>query len=251
MKQLCYSKIITFNLLEFTVVIKLNNHLILGGFLMNILRNVFILLLSFIVVTACSQGDEPAKEEQTNEANAEEQETDGEEQEAEEESGIEVDKGLLNVEVTLPEMLFVDEDIDEVLEEAKEAGAKDIKENDDGSVTFKISKKDHKQMMKEMAADVEESVEEMINDEEFVSIKDISFNKNFSEFTMVVDREGFENSFDGFAVFGLGLSGMFYQLFNGDDMDKSKVTVLIEDEATGEVFEEVNYPEALDEMDEE
>lgn len=34
-----------------------------------------------------------------------------------------------------------------------------------------------------------------------------------------VDKEAFENSFDGFAAFGLGLSGLFYQLFNGANPD--------------------------------
>ncbi len=48
-----------------------------------------------------------------------------------------VDKGLLNVEVTVPASFLEGEDIDSVIAQAKEDGIKDVKKNDDGSVTYK------------------------------------------------------------------------------------------------------------------
>lgn len=194
-------------------------------------------VLSLFVLAACSGNKETQKE--VDDDNG-----------SEEESGIEVDKGLLNVEVTLPEMFFEDENVEEMIEESLAEGVKDATQNEDGSVTFKMSKKDHKKMITKMAEEIEGTVNEISNDENFTSITDITFNKTFTEFTMVVEREVFENSFDGFAVLGLGFSGMFYQVFSGEDIENAIVTVHIEDEATGEVFEEVVYPEAFEELEE-
>jgi hypothetical protein len=81
----------------------------------------------------------------------------------------------------------------------------------------------------------------------FTSIHDVKPNKSFSEFTLSVDQEGFENSLDGFATLGLGTQGLFYQLFNGVDPDDYEVIIHVEN---GEVIHTVNYPEALENMEE-
>lgn len=203
-------------------------------------KRVFIMfVLSMLVLAACSGNKETQKEVDDNNSS-----------EAKEEAGIEVEKGLLNVEVTLPEMFFKDENVEEMIEESLAEGVKEATENEDGSVTFKMSKKDHKKMLTEMSEEIEGTVDEISNDENFTSIQDITYNKKFTEFTMVVEREVFENSFDGFAVLGLGFSGMFYQVFSGEDIESAEVTVYIEDEETGEVFKEVVYPEAFEELEE-
>lgn len=196
-------------------------------------------VLSLFVLAACSGNKETQKEVDDDNGS-----------QAKEDAGIEVDKGLLNVEVTLPEVFFKDENVEEMIEESLAEGVKEVTENEDGSVTFKMTKKDHKKMLTEMAEEIEGTVDEISNDENFTSIQDITYNKTFTEFTMVVEREVFEDSFDGFAVLGLGFSGMFYQVFSGEDMESTEVTVYIEDGATGEVFEEVVYPEAFEELEE-
>ena len=206
------------------------------------LRNFIILVLSLLVISACSDANEVNNnDENTSQDDVQKQEED--------EDAIEVDKGLLNVEITLPEMFFEDENMDEMIEEAKEEGIKDVTQNEDGTVTFKMSKKDHKEMLRELEENVKETVEDIKNDEEFASIVDVTYNKSFTEFTIIADREGFENSFDGFAILGVGMSGTFYQLFSGEDMQTSEVTVFVEDEATGEVFEEITYTEAFEDIE--
>lgn len=64
-----------------------------------------------------------------------------------------------------------------------------------------------------------------------------------------MEKEAFENSFDGFAALGLGMSGIYYQLFDGVDMDKNKVTIHLKDDSTGEVYDSIVYPDALEERD--
>ncbi|MDP4549924.1 hypothetical protein Q9251_03410 [Alkalihalobacillus macyae] len=71
---------------------------------------------------------------------------------------------------------------------------------------------------------------------------------SFSKFTVIVDKESYENSMDGFATITLGMSGMIYQIYDGADPEKYSVTISMKDEASGEVFDEIVYPDALDEQ---
>jgi major membrane immunogen (membrane-anchored lipoprotein) len=192
-----------------------------------------------VLLSACSDSEKTAgeKEEVT-------------EKKTEESEAVEVDKGLLNVEVTLPASMFEGEDADSSIAEAEKEGIK-VTRNDDGSVTYKMSKAKHKEMMKEMQTELEKTIADTKNGEDYPSVKEVTNNKDFSEFTLEVDREAYENSFDGFAVFGLGLSGMFYQLFNGVDPEDYEVKILVKDSATGEVFNEVIYPDAMEEAGDE
>ena len=51
-----------------------------------------------------------------------------------------------------------------------------------------MSKAQHKEMMKEMSASVTGYVEELIQDEDFASIKNVEYNKDFFKFTLTVDK---------------------------------------------------------------
>ncbi|MCJ8008107.1 hypothetical protein ACFFF5_17860 [Lederbergia wuyishanensis] len=204
-----------------------------------------VLMLFLLVITGCNQDEtkkeaiDPAKVD-SEQKNAE---TDNE--------SIEVDKNLLSVEITLPaSFLGLDEDeksIDQVIAEAKADGISEVIQNEDGSLTYKMSKSKHKEMLSELETEMKTSIEDIISGEDFASVKDITHNKKFSEFRTIVNRDEFENSFDGFVTMSLGVSGMLYQIFDGVDPEKNKVTISIEDEATGEVFETVVYPDDLEE----
>jgi hypothetical protein len=137
-----------------------------------------------------------------------------------------------------------------VVTDAKEEGVEEATVNEDGSVTYQMSKAKHKEMLKEIKTGVEETVEETMTSEDYKSIKDITFNDSFTEFTVVVDKTLYENSFDGFAVFGLGITGAYYQIFNGIQAEEYKVTIDIKDETSKEVFETIIYPDDLEEVEE-
>lgn len=186
------------------------------------------------VVTACNQEKEAVTEKTKKEETSKKQ-------------AIEVDKGLLNVEITLPASLLKDQDVDSLMIEAKNDGIKDVTKNDDGSLTYKMSKSQHKKLMKELEVNLLKTIDDTKNNEDFASIKDVKHNKPYTEFTLVVDQEKFNNSFDGFASLGLGMSGMFYQLFNGTHPDDLKVSIKLENEQTGQVFDTVVYPDDLEE----
>ncbi|MEK4628110.1 hypothetical protein MKZ17_07875 [Solibacillus sp. FSL R7-0682] len=199
-----------------------------------ILLSVFVMLLGTIMV-ACGKEDSTGSQEgAVAKVDAENEKNES----------IEVDKGLLNVEIVLPASMFEGQDIDTVISEAKSEGVDEIKKNDDGSLTYKMSKSKHKEMMEEMKSSVLESIEETKTSQDFNSIKDVTYNKDFSEFNLIVDKVAFQDSFDGFAAMGLGMSGIYYQVFNGAD---PKTTVVIKDEATGGVIDTIVYPDAFNE----
>lgn len=196
--------------------------------------NLFTLLLFVSLLVACS--DDQAEEPKDNKGSEND------------EQSVDVDKGLLNVEITLPSDLFEDEDLDQVIENAKEQGVSKVTKNDDGSLTYKMSKSVHDEMLQEIEESVDGAVEEAKQNSE--SIKDITSNKALTEFTLLVDREAFENSFDGFVSITLGISGIYYQIFAGENADDAKVTIHVEDEASGEVFDTIVYPDVLEEEQE-
>ncbi|MBU8769500.1 hypothetical protein [Cytobacillus oceanisediminis] len=204
-----------------------------------------VMLSSFLIMAGCS--NEKAKETVTK---AEQTTNEDDKNNAEENESVKVNKGLLNVEVTLPASMFEGEDMDSSIAEAEKEGIK-VTKNDDGSATYKMSKSKHKEMMKEMEAELQKTIADTKNGEDYPSVKEVSHNKDYSEFTLEVEREAYENSFDGFAVFGLGLSGMFYQLFNGVNPEEYEVKILVKDAVTGEVFDEIIYPDAMEETGEE
>lgn len=83
------------------------------------------LLLGFLLV-ACSQDKESDSGKKTDNGENTAEETSKEE-------SLKVDKGLLNVEVTIPASFYEGQDIDKAITEAKKEGIKEAIKNDDGS----------------------------------------------------------------------------------------------------------------------
>ncbi|WP_231514929.1 hypothetical protein [Oceanobacillus salinisoli] len=220
------------------------------------MKKLLILFALMLFLAACGGNEETVESTNENESDNQVESAESEDnveetdkmKEKDSEESVEVDKGLMNVEVTIPSTLFEtqNQDIDQVIADAKESGIKEVIENNDGSLTYKMSKSKHKEMMADLENQLNTTIEEVKNSEDFVSIQDVNSDKSFSEFTMSVDQEAFENSFDGFAALSLGISGMLYQLFDGVDPENYKVTIFVENVDTGEVFDTITYPEDLE-----
>lgn len=201
------------------------------------MKRIVIILLSSLFLMACTSDKEATEK------------TDSASSKASEETGIEVDKGLLNVEITLPKMFFEDEELADIEEQMEDSHEANVTKNDDGSLTIKMSKKEHKQLMSDMQEEFVDTIKQMIEAEDYPTIKDISYNRNMTELSIVVNKEEFESSFDGFALFSLGFTGLFYQIFNGKDIEKEKVTMKLIDEETTEEFEELIFPDVFDDLE--
>lgn len=207
------------------------------------MRKWFLMLVLLLAGCSAEQPENEKAEGGNNEKPA------AEETASDKDGAVVVDKGLVNVEVTIPASFFEGEDMDQVIKQAKEEGIGEAVLNRDGSVTYKMSKAKHKEMMKELSKALEQSIADFEGGEDFPSIREISHDQKFETFTVTVDREQFENSLDGFSLFGLGLAGSYYQLFNGEDPENYRVIIELNDAATGESFDEVVFPDALEEME--
>ncbi|MEK5184980.1 hypothetical protein [Solibacillus sp. FSL W7-1324] len=190
-------------------------------------KTLFILSTALLFLTACNADEDKKSDSQK-------------------EQGIEVDKGLLDVELTLPADFFEGETPEEIEAAAKEKGVKEVKVNEDGTVYYKMSKSAHKKMMKEMEQGVISAVDDLVNGEDYESFKEISYNKDFTEFDVTVNADTFENSFDSFGLFGLAYVSMIYSAFDGKSSEDLKTTVNIIDEKTGEKTDTIVFPDDIE-----
>jgi hypothetical protein len=164
----------------------------------------------------------------------------------EEQKSMDQEKKEAEVQVTLPAFFFEEERLlDDAFMEAEKNNVEDVTQNQDGSVTFAMTTEQHKNLLKDLEKDLKEKIDKIKQSESTPSIKDIYHNERFSEFTMIVDEEKYKEGFDGFATLSLGTAGMYYQMFSGEDINDSEVTIKLENESTGEVFDKMIYPDAL------
>lgn len=194
------------------------------------MKLLFLFLLIFSLI-ACSSNDSDSKKEK--------------------QDSVEVDKGLLTVEVTIPASFYEGEDVnvEEIITEAEKDGVKKVTKNEDGSLTYKMSKSQHKKMLKDMESEIQQTIKEIESNEDFTSIDSIKSNQSYDEFTLSVNQSEYENSMDGFATLGLAMQSMFYQLFSGVDEEDYQVTIHLMNKDTSKVFDTVVYPDALEALE--
>ena len=163
---------------------------------------------------------------------------------------VEVDEGLVNVEITLPSDFFDGETDADIKAEADENGFNKCVVNEDGSVTYTMTKAKRNEMLKEMEAGFDESAEEIINDTEEgpSSFTEVTHNKDFK----LIEMKANENygGFDGLAMYPMLMMGAYYQLFDGVDSEDLDVTVRVIDKDSGEELASISA-EDLREMSEE
>lgn len=202
----------------------------MGANIMKKMKLLFLFLLSFSLI-ACSSNDSDSKKEK--------------------QDSVEVDKGLLTVEVTIPASFYEGEDVnvEEIITEAEKDGVKKVTKNEDGSLTYKMSKSQHKKMLKDMESEIQQTIKEIESNEDFTSIDSIKSNQSYDEFTLSVNQSEYENSMDGFATLGLAMQSMFYQLFSGVDEEDYQVTIHLKNKNTSKVFDTVVYPDALEALE--
>lgn len=197
--------------------------------------SLFLAIIMVLSLCACGAG---------NGTSGQETAADGEQ--ASENSAIEVDEGLLSVEITMPATFFEEETPEDILAAAEENGIEDCTINEDGSVTYKMSKAKHREMMAELKASWDETIEELISGEEAVkSFRKIEYADDFSEFDVYVDPEIY-SALDSLYVLVFYMTGAYYQAFDGKDMDEIDVVVNFINNTTNEVIESGSFRDWVD-----
>lgn len=164
-----------------------------------------------------------------------------EDSKSEETQSIEVDEGLLNVEITVPpdflEEGTTQEDLDEA---AKEDGIKSIILNDDGSATYIMSKSKHNEMMAGIRESIDESMAEMIDPETYPTFVEVTSNDDYTHFTVKLSSNEVGLS-ESISVLGFYMLGGLYNAFNGTPVDD--VTVSFVNADTGDIIQEAHSSE--------
>lgn len=156
---------------------------------------------------------------------------------------IEVDEGLLTVDVTIPADLLEGVSDEDLQLGVQEEGFIGWSRNEDGSVTYTMTKATQQKYLAEAREEITSGLNQAIAEEPEV-YKSIEFNDAVDEFTVTVDQAAFEESFSaGFLSLGIALQGGFYQLFAGVEPDQQRVVIHYIDETTGEEFLTQNWPE--------
>ena len=149
---------------------------------------------------------------------------------------LKAEKNLLSVELAIPSSLLGD-DAAVLDEEAKSAGVSEIVQNEDGSVTMKMSKIAHQKMLNEFKGSIDESLTEILNDKEtYPSFTEITYNEDLTEFTVKVDPATY-GGLEALSAIGLYIAGNIYQALNAVPEDQIKTIVTFVNKDTGEIIE--------------
>ena len=205
------------------------------------MKRVFALIMAFaLLASLCACGGKEGEGgggTQPAATNATEGQTGADTGEGEETSGsVEVDEGLFNVTLTIPADFAEDMTQEELDADIAEGKCKSAKLNEDGSVTLEMSKKQHEDMMVDLASSFQETFDGMINDEgtSFVSI---DHNDDFTEFTVVTTSTEL-NLTESLSAVALYFAGGMYNAFAGNTVDN--ICVKFVNQASGEVIQEAN-----------
>lgn len=173
-------------------------------------------------------------------SNDAQQNTEGD-SENEETQSIEVDEGLLNVEIIVPADFLEEGTTQEALDEtAKEEGIKSITLNDDGSATYIMSKSKHDEMMAGIRESIDESMAEMIDPETYPTFVEVTSNDDYTHFTVKLSTNEVGIS-ESVSVLGFYVLGGLYNAFNGTPVDD--VTVSFVNADTGDIIQEAHSSE--------
>lgn len=194
-------------------------------------KTIFFALSIIICLSLAGCGGSSNDAQQNTEGDSENKET----------QSIEVDEGLLNVEITVPADFLEEGTTQETLDEtAKEEGIKSITLNDDGSATYIMSKSKHDEMMAGIRESIDESMAEMIDPETYPTFVEVTSNDDYTHFTVKLstDEVGISESV---SVLGFYVLGGLYNAFNGTPVDD--VTVSFVNADTGDIIQEAHSSE--------
>lgn len=93
--------------------------------------------------------------------------------------------------------------------------------NDDGSVTYKMTKKQHKAMLELTAEQIDSALQELVDSEEY-AFTSITHSKDFTSFDVTLST-GELGLTEGFMTLGFYMYGGMYALLTGSEADNITV----------------------------
>ncbi|MBR4656335.1 MAG: hypothetical protein IKO68_07160 [Oscillospiraceae bacterium] len=163
---------------------------------------------------------------------------------------VDVDVGKNTVTITIPaDFMEVEGSEEEIIAEAQEEGITDVVINDDGSVTYTMTKEKHEEMLSKMAGEIDNAIKESLEGENAdPTYKSITHNADYSQFEMAVDPALYEESSGSINAMSFTMLGAYYQAYAGKE--NADCTVIVKNAETGEEIEQVTYDDWLQFLEE-
>ena len=158
-------------------------------------------------------------------------------------SGVSVDKNLFNVVITIPASFYEGTKVTQQQLDADAAkdGYGKAKLNSDGSVTWTMSKAEHRKVMADFKKSVDEYIQEAVDESPKV-FREVTYDEKMTEFKVKVYQEMFEEDLSaGFIGFGIAILAQFYQMFSSGTKEP-KVAVQFIDVTTNRIFDSQKFP---------
>ena len=150
---------------------------------------------------------------------------------------VDVDKGIFDVTLTIPKDFVGDTTQEKLDESVKEKGYKSATLNSDGSVTYVMTKAQHKEMMDGITESINNSLAEMAGSEDYPNITSVTANSDFTSFT-ITTKNAEPDMMESMSVLALYMYGGMYAIFNGETADNIHVDFVNAD--SGEVISSAN-----------
>lgn len=195
-----------------------------------------VLLVLVMIFSLCSCGESKSEANTGTEGSVDSPSEGAQQAEEVENDTIEVDEGLIFVEITVPNTFLEGETEESIKASAVENGFSDCVIHEDGSVTYKMTKAKHREFMAEAKASFEATIEDLISGEGAVaSFLKIEYSDDFSKFDVYVDPALYSD-WDSFYVLVFYMTGGYYQIFDGKSIDEIDVLVNFINNDTNEII---------------
>lgn len=160
---------------------------------------------------------------------------------------IEVYENLLSVTITMPAD-FVGETTQEELDQkvTENEGFFSATLNDDGSVTYVMTKAKHQEWIDSTAEGFDESFQNIVDSDDYIHVVSITHNDDFSEFTVGYDEDEIKG-FDSFLCLTFYSCGNMYGVVTGEKPENIYITFV--NSETGEAIFESNYLEYVENLE--
>ena len=146
---------------------------------------------------------------------------------------VEVDKSLFNVTLNIPKDYVGDITQEKLDVSVKTKGYKLATLNSDGSVTYVMTKAQHKELMEEISQTIIQALSDMVGPLDYPDITDISANDDFTYFKITTTNST-PNLKESMSVLSMYMYGGMYGVFNGKKADNIHVDFI--NATSGEVI---------------
>lgn len=156
---------------------------------------------------------------------------------------IEVDEKLLTVEITMPAEFCEDITQDELDADVEDGIYKSATLNEDGSVTYVMTKAQHKKALKKYAEELNQVLADMPASEEYPNIVSVESNDTFTEFKVVTTNTELDLN-ESFSTLLFYMCGGMYNAMADEEIDN--INVKFYNAASGNIIEEANSSDLAD-----